>query len=1114
MLSQCCTLTNAGTKLRRRRLLASGSNQGGFGEAMGAFAGFLIDGGLTGPFCVGDQANCDAGDAVRSVFGDAKASLSYDMEILLSAESKRVQFGALAQATIGELARTALGPLGEIGMQDVSANVTYAPEYVQLRMKAKPLLNIPTPCGDLAECALATLGNTVENLVVLATASVFPTGEADAELQIALPPEDHGTWAFTDQNGDRGVGIAIAVASGPPLETSVAMQMPVKVCSEGCESGSTVARRDLFLEGEVRYTTSVTMPDGMYSGKFTMKGWWFKALTCPMLHLNNVLAEIGFKATPTGPFPLKIKVGGQLCIGKKESCENNIEAKTFQGAAFVGMDQRPDQLVKDNFFIAMVQAITVKKLFGVMSDAYANEQLGAVSKQLPDFVLDSGIFPFKDGAECGSDTFDGPVPLTERDCFARFSYAEASQLIPLDGGGNLVVPMGTAIAGQMTLLGQNLRVDARVGPTKFYIDADMSPLTLGPLQLGRSDSGQLDMSRGPRLYIDLEAPGSGGGHAAVYFSAGFSIPLLQTTGTAEVRLGRGTDPSTPLFKIHTTGKILGEDAEWWLQADGAQPGTSPSTQQDSLLGPIGKVACRAKLKTDGPSGVAIKIFNVIKGLIDEVLNIGKQIAEELKKALRAGEEEITKIQDKLAAVCDAFSDEDIRKGCHATLKAGDLAKVMLSAVGSATTAAMSGGDALSKIVGELFQGAVGSSVVDTLKWMENIFHVHTYDISMAVAAAGPEDLGVKIGCKLMGTHQTVELGSFHQGRRLASTLSAAAQGVDPFDFNAVAQHIFDDSLTFFSNFEQTVKDEAGKIFGVADEALKKATKAADDMWKTISSCNFDAQEPNGCASGKTKSTTAAGVQLCFTNCASGYARSSSGGIDVDVCVKTNACPSGWTETHAACMKPKGHWRAETYCPSGYTDWVTHCAKTTYSHFPSSTKYYPIMVKDKRYYATMTYTTSNQCSTCYHRSEFDTKSVETSRTCGCSTCWRHYVIPYACSCSTCYSYHDEWDGCPSGYTNDGAYHAGDGRECKKPYSCSCKDVKVYSNTCPSGYSHYGAYHKGDGRECQKQTMKQQGTRSVTTWTHTCPSGYTHDGTHVESNAKVCYKTCVAFSFSSR
>ena len=216
------------------------------------------------------------------------------------------------------------------------------------------------------------------------------------------------------------------------------------------------------------------------SGKFTMEGWWYSVFDQKLLHVNNVVAEVGVYMT----LPLRpstVVVGGQVCIGSQASCAAGLSAKTIQGAAYgapppycvslfthirastctspltpsppplalssrlfaVGIDMRTPQkgmkkgeLVKDNFFLAMFTEVNVRKLLATVSDAFASPELLTSAQGLPAFVLNSGIYPIIE--TCASDTkvsnTDEPVALDRIECFARISYVQTLSIyapIPL-----------------------------------------------------------------------------------------------------------------------------------------------------------------------------------------------------------------------------------------------------------------------------------------------------------------------------------------------------------------------------------------------------------------------------------------------------------------------------------------------------------------------------------------------------------------------------------------------------------------------------------------------------------------------------------------------------------
>lgn len=494
----------------------------------------------------------------------------------------------------------------------------------------------------------------------------------------------------------------------------------------------------------------------------------------------------------------------------------------------------------------------------------------------------------------------------------RYSIKEQSLF-----DNKIVIPRGMRASGRMNLLGQDLVVAAEIDPYKFFVDANMpDPVVLGPLAFYRSNT---ETTVGPRVYIDVRVGLKS--RAVVYMAAGFSLDALDTSGSCELTLGKVADGS--IFSL-TADTVLFQSfqTKWWLKAFAPVSGTGAAT----AVGPIGKLSMGLEVKVDGDLGVSNKIATKILSLITNELSSFDSIATGYIEDIAVRSGAIGLLKDAAHAICDAFgnskSDRHLKAICRATISSSDIGRKLLDSVAKSTGISTAQEALLAGVVDTVLRMKLGSGATSTSLPMEKIFSVTRFyvaaGINVQTNAFGFDKLTIEARVFDEAKTFTIEHGLRRLTEETRSTWEASTD-LDPFNLESIAQYCVKNALDWFkTGMPAAVEAEAAKIFAVATAALDESLGFAQDVLKVVEGCDVSAVAPSGCRSGKSVQTGVAGVKLCYTNCASGYSRALAGGILPDVCVKSNACPSKFEETHSNCWKPTGHVEPASKCPNGYT----------------------------------------------------------------------------------------------------------------------------------------------------------------------------------------------------
>jgi hypothetical protein len=155
---------------------------------IGSIFRFIMDGTLTVPFCIGNQADCDAKNTDLSIFGTASGVLTNDGKIIVSATADTATFGAMVLSSLGSASKDALFDLAKITTARNMLNFTVGSNFVELKVRSSLKASDTAACSNVALCFVGELSTSVvESLSVITTLTVFESGQYTAELALATP---------------------------------------------------------------------------------------------------------------------------------------------------------------------------------------------------------------------------------------------------------------------------------------------------------------------------------------------------------------------------------------------------------------------------------------------------------------------------------------------------------------------------------------------------------------------------------------------------------------------------------------------------------------------------------------------------------------------------------------------------------------------------------------------------------------------------------------------------------------------------------------------------------------------------------------------------------------
>ncbi|KAJ9470619.1 hypothetical protein DIPPA_00648 [Diplonema papillatum] len=411
---------------------------------------------LATPFCFGDCAAADgngAYDARRSVSGEASLRMKGDCGIEMQANVDEVTLGGVAYALGGDDMRASLesADVEGLGFRDVdlSMGVTKSGNVLFEAVGA--------PSYDDGS-TLSFLGT---NLTIGVTAEKQPLYKR-LRLTAGMAADDsEKVFRLRDLKGNFGMSLhmqyeKLSYIGG--VSTEYKVNLPVAVCVENCEDGA--SRRDLHFTGELGVEFN---PTAQVSGDLSAAGWWYKAYGMPFLHLGDMI--LGLSMDLSTLLPSRLTAGGAVCLGKADNCEKR-EEPYIEGRGYVGLSWKTMQ---DNFFIAMVNRLTIGDLFEVFAE-FAPE-LANVKPLVGSKVLGSGILPYDESA-C-----DAGAEL-DLDCFAVVSFAFIDKELDFSSGNVVKIPSGVQVRGRLHLGSWEILVYVKADERSLVADVRMDPVAL------------------------------------------------------------------------------------------------------------------------------------------------------------------------------------------------------------------------------------------------------------------------------------------------------------------------------------------------------------------------------------------------------------------------------------------------------------------------------------------------------------------------------------------------------------------------------------------------------------------------------------------------------------
>ena len=315
--------------------------------------------------------------------------------------------------------------------------------------------------------------------------------------------------------------------------------------------------REPGVEGEL--SMIVTAAAQTVRGKLTAGGWYYEALKIPFVHIGNMF--LGMEWDVKSPLPTGFMLGGAVCLGSRENCQN--KAQPFvEGRAYVGVSA---SLPEDNFFVAMVTNLTIGGiaelaaqevpwlvlLAGEASDealavakaAFAalgvdvsavTSTLEGIQQALPPQFAASGLYPYsKDYATaCPEVDADAVHTTLDMDCYAYLSFSPLKTQDIVLGTSTLTIPKGIALAGRLNFVGWEMAAEVAISTSQFYINATMDPVfirfgNVDFLRIGSHLDANKEAAGGARFLVDMNILPP---RAEVNIQGAFDIPLLKSYG--------------------------------------------------------------------------------------------------------------------------------------------------------------------------------------------------------------------------------------------------------------------------------------------------------------------------------------------------------------------------------------------------------------------------------------------------------------------------------------------------------------------------------------------------------------------------------------------------------
>lgn len=468
---------------------------------MQLFVGYMKNGKMQLPFCLGGQERCNSGDTLHSITGVTEIAAPESI-VALEVKTDDATFGGMAyligsalSEELGESALSLLGPLADDGFSNATLKISNVGEALQIDLRGTPAINSGEECGNVLECGMQYVGEQA----LVEMSGTIQWGRASVGISFGSKPitVTENRAILVDQNELGPRFFTRFDLGGLPGSVTTGALLGLKLCVERCDEES---RRWLIFEGEM----STTIGKGALelNGGISMIGTWNNAFGIGAFHLSNVIMRMQLSMAPLVPSGLKL--GATACFGTEYDCLATAEAdpsKTFTGAIYGGLDPNdPD----GNFGVVLVTELTFGRVLAVLA---ATDVGGGIFNDwawsLPDIVASTGIYPVN--AACTADTMASSNWVDKYDCFASLSYSIIQQTIEL-GSAPLIIKPGYTIAGRFQILGQNLIVKSAMSASAWDVDAYMDPVDLldGLLVIRRQSPDEVlatGVKEGPRFVV-------------------------------------------------------------------------------------------------------------------------------------------------------------------------------------------------------------------------------------------------------------------------------------------------------------------------------------------------------------------------------------------------------------------------------------------------------------------------------------------------------------------------------------------------------------------------------------------------------------------------------------
>ena len=472
---------NKGRRLRGFRKPHSLLQTQGVTDVASEFAGqmllsYLEKGNLSQAICIGKDEFCRANDDLRTIAGEFGTSLHPKHGAELKLHVPVIKAGAVAylatsavSKTVGEGVLDALDFVGvaNLGIQDVNMSIASNGGSITLQASGSPYLGSRETKGFFQK----QIKKAAEHVVLQTTATYFVGGGgAEFETRFGTKPivVKKDRCIIRDQTGKLGPSFFTRTkyASGT-TRNEVGATVGFDICVDDCTKPT---RRFINLQGEL--LVAQTAVATTLSGELAMNGWWSNAFGSKMLNIGDLKFRLGLDMKTAPPVPTELELGGRVCLGKKEVCVDKTEksGNYINALAYGGFSVTdPNQ----NYFLGMLSETTLDKVFAVLGDTMS-PKYHSWRKQLPSKIMNSGLYPVK--TDCTEQQALSPGLFPE--CFVRIAVAPSAAKQVKTSDGYITVRKGFSMSGRLNVAGFEVRAEAAISPTSYFVDVNMDPINI------------------------------------------------------------------------------------------------------------------------------------------------------------------------------------------------------------------------------------------------------------------------------------------------------------------------------------------------------------------------------------------------------------------------------------------------------------------------------------------------------------------------------------------------------------------------------------------------------------------------------------------------------------